>query len=70
MNERNAAASVRARLLNRARETEPDFNLVLMDPKFLKLCGHVLYRRVDIEAFEESCLATSTKTLAAPVWVG
>ena len=31
-------------------------------PKFLKLCGRVLYRQVDIEAFEESCLATSTKT--------
>lgn len=30
-------------------------------PKFLKLCGRVLYRQVDIEAFEESCLSTSTK---------
>jgi hypothetical protein len=29
-------------------------------PKFLKLCGRVLYRQVDVEAFEESCLATST----------
>ncbi len=29
MNERNVAASVRARLLNRARETRQDFNLVL-----------------------------------------
>ena len=29
MNERNIAASVRARLLNRARETKQDFNLVL-----------------------------------------
>ena len=29
MNERNVAASVRARLLNRARETKLDFNLVL-----------------------------------------
>lgn len=29
MNERNIAASVRARLLNRARETGQDFNLVL-----------------------------------------
>lgn len=27
--ERNVAASVRARLLNRARETKQDFNLVL-----------------------------------------
>ena len=35
-------------------------------PKFLKLCGRVLYRQVDIEAYEESCLATSTKSLAAP----
>ena len=33
-------------------------------PKFLKLCGRVLYREVDIEAFEESCLSTSTKTFA------
>ena len=30
-------------------------------PKFLKLKGRVLYRQVDIEACEESCLATSTK---------
>jgi len=29
MTERNVAASVRARLLNRARETKQDFNLVL-----------------------------------------
>jgi hypothetical protein len=36
-------------------------------PKFLKLCGRVLYRQVDIEAFEESCLATSTSVrVAAP----
>lgn len=34
-------------------------------PKFLKLCGRVIYRQVDIEAYEESCLATSTKTLTA-----
>ncbi len=38
--------------------------------KFLKLCGRVLYRQVDIEAFEESCLATSTKTLASTARVG
>ena len=38
-------------------------------PKFLKLCGRVLYRQVDIEAFEESCLSTSTKALAGPVRV-
>jgi predicted DNA-binding transcriptional regulator AlpA len=31
-------------------------------PKFLKLCGRVLYRQVDIEAYEASCLATSTKS--------
>ena len=30
-------------------------------PKILKLKGRVLYRQVDIEAYEESCLATSTK---------
>ena len=35
-----------------------------IDPKFLKLCGRVLYRQVDIDAFEDSCLATSTKSLA------
>ena len=29
MNGRNLAASVRARLLNRARETRQDFNLIL-----------------------------------------
>ena len=33
-------------------------------PKFLKICGRVLYRQVDIEVCEESCLATSTKTVA------
>jgi len=39
-------------------------------PKFLKLCGRVLYRQVDIEAYEESCLATSTKTVTAQVSAG
>ena len=32
-------------------------------PKFLKLCARVLYRQVDIEAYEESCIATSTKSV-------
>jgi hypothetical protein len=32
-------------------------------PVFLKLSGQVRYRLTDIEAFEESCLATSTKTI-------
>jgi len=36
-------------------------------PKFLKLPGRVLYRQIDIEAFEESCLSTSTKVLIGPV---
>lgn len=31
-------------------------------PKFLKLRGQVRYRLVDIEAFELSCLATSTQS--------
>lgn len=31
-------------------------------PKFLKLCGRVLFRHADIEAYEASCLATSTKS--------
>ena len=35
-----------------------------LGPKFLKLCGRVLYRQVDIEAYEESCLATSIRTVA------
>lgn len=39
-------------------------------PKFLKICGRVLYRQVDIEAYEESCLATSTKTIAAQASIG
>jgi len=30
-------------------------------PKFLKLCGRVLYRQVDIEAYEAACLSTSTQ---------
>lgn len=32
-------------------------------PVFLKLSGQVRYRAVDIEAFEESCLASSTKSV-------
>jgi hypothetical protein len=36
-------------------------------PKFLKLGGRGLYRQADIEAYEESCLATSTKTVAVQV---
>lgn len=36
-------------------------------PKFLKLCGRVLYRQVDIEAYEASCLATLTKSRGARV---
>jgi hypothetical protein len=39
-------------------------------PKFMKLCGRVLYRQVDIEVYEESCLATSTKTAMAQVSAG
>ena len=35
-------------------------------PVFLKLQGQVRYRIQDIEAFEESCLATSTKTILHP----
>ncbi len=30
-------------------------------PKFLKLCGRVLYRQADIEAYEESCLQALTQ---------
>lgn len=37
MNQRNMAASVRARLLNRARETRQDFNLVLT--RYALKCG-------------------------------
>ena len=39
-------------------------------PKFLTLCGRVIYRQVDIEAYEESCLATSTKTVAGQTSAG
>lgn len=38
-------------------------------PKFLKLPGRVIYRMVEIEAFEESCLATSTKTISSRLTV-
>ena len=34
-------------------------------PKFLKLCGRVAYRQVDIEAYEESCLQISTSQSVA-----
>ena len=33
-----------------------------LGPRFLKLCGRVLYRQVDIDVYEESCLATSSLT--------
>jgi hypothetical protein len=39
-------------------------------PKFMKLKGRVLYRQVDIEAYEESRLATSTKTSTAQASAG
>ena len=42
---------------------------IALGPKFLKLCGRVLYRQADIEAYEESCLATSTKTVVTQVRV-
>jgi predicted site-specific integrase-resolvase len=32
-------------------------------PKFLKLCGRVLYRQVDIEAYEDSRREVSTTQL-------
>ena len=38
-----------------------------LGPKFLKLCGRVLYRQVDIDAYEESFLATSTKVVVAQI---
>ena len=41
-----------------------------IEPKFLKLCGRVLYRQIDIEVYEESCLATSTKTVVAHAGTG
>lgn len=34
-------------------------------PMFLKLHGRVLYRLVDIEAYEASCLSTSTRSAVA-----
>lgn len=34
-----------------------------MGPMLLKLLGQVRYRLEDIEAFEESCLASSTKSV-------
>ena len=36
-----------------------------IDSMFLKLKDHVLYRLVDIESYEESCLSTSTKPAVA-----
>jgi predicted site-specific integrase-resolvase len=32
-------------------------------PMFLKLSGQVRYRMADVETFEESCLARSTKSV-------
>lgn len=31
-------------------------------PQFLKLRGRVMYRQVDLEAFEDSCLRQSTSS--------
>ncbi|MHB0872590.1 MAG: helix-turn-helix transcriptional regulator [Acidithiobacillus ferrooxidans] len=39
-------------------------------PKFMKLKGRVLYRQVDIEAYEKSCLATWAKTAEAQTSAG
>jgi hypothetical protein len=39
-------------------------------PKFLKLCGRVAYRQVDIEAYEESCCRFQPATVAAHVSAG
>ena len=43
-----------------------------MGPKFLKLCGRVLYRQVDIEAYEDPSTSTTTRppstTRASPPW--
>ncbi len=36
-------------------------------PKFLKLQGRVLYRLIDIEAYEASCLSISTSLRVAAV---
>jgi hypothetical protein len=35
-------------------------------PQYLKMHGRVIYREVDIEAFESSCLRTSTHSKVAP----
>ena len=35
-----------------------------LGPKYLKLCGRVLYRLVDIEGYESACLKTSTSKSA------
>ncbi|MHB8348115.1 MAG: DNA-binding protein [Acidiferrobacterales bacterium] len=39
-------------------------------PNFLKLCGRVFYRQIDIDAYEVSCLATSINTVAAQTSAG
>ena len=36
-----------------------------LGPRFLKLCGRVLYRQVDSDAYEASCLATASLTQGA-----
>ena len=33
-----------------------------LGPKYLKLQGRVLYRLMDIEAYEESCLCSATSS--------
>lgn len=35
-----------------------------LGPKYLKLCGRVLYRLADIESYESACLMTSTSKSA------
>jgi hypothetical protein len=50
----------------RVSETTPEhWRCDGIGPKFLKLSGRVLYWLVDIEAFEEASLSTSTRSAVA-----
>ena len=35
-------------------------------PKYLKLCGRVIYRKTDIDAYEEFCLVTPLRERNLP----
>ena len=53
-----------AKRWNVSEATLERWRSVGIGPSYLKLNGRVIYRQTDIEAYEESCLTTSTRATA------